>query len=179
MKRLLAALTLVALTAAPALASPTSDVTDAMIKLGTAKSYHLNVTSRGQTVDVDFVKPDKQHVTVTGMEFIKLGAAMYTKMGGTWQKFAVPGVADRITGMFDGAIKNATGHPENLVVVDLGPKVVSGLPLHAYSIKDKDASVASTVYLDGRGTPVRLETNDGTTLVISKINDPIEIDAPI
>jgi outer membrane lipoprotein-sorting protein len=180
MKRLLCALALVVFSAAPALADPKSDVTGAMVTLGTAKSYHVMVNSHGQTGDIDMVKPDKMHVVFGPMEMIKIANASYMKMNGSWQKFSMPGVSERLTGMYEGVLKNATSHVDDLIVTDLGNKVVDGVPLHAYTLKNKDSTVApSTVYLDGKGMPVRMDTSDGTVVHFSKINDPITIDAPM
>jgi outer membrane lipoprotein-sorting protein len=180
MKRLLCALALVAFSVAPALADPKSDVTGAMVTLESAKSYHVTVNSHGQTGDIDMVKPDKMHVVFGPMEMIKIANTSYMKMNGSWQRFAIPGVSERLTGMYEGVLKNATSHVDDLIVTDLGNKVVDGVPLHGYTLKNKDSTVApSTVYLDGKGMPVRMDTNENTVVHFSKINEPIAIDAPM
>lgn len=179
MKRLLWTLALIAFSAAPALASPASDVQGAMIMLGTAKSYHVTFTAKGKTGDIDVVKPDKMHVVMPPMEMVKIGDTSYMKMGGTWRKFTIPGMSEQITSMYEGAIHKVSSHADDVVVTDLGSKVVDGASLHAYVVKNKDAKEPTTVYIDGRGEPARLETADGTVVRFSKINDPIAIDAPI
>ena len=179
MKRMLCALALIAFSAAPALASPQSDVQGAMMTLGSAKSYHINFSSHGKTGDIDIVKPDKMHMIVSPMEMIKIGNASYMKLGGSWRKFEIPGVSEQITGMYEGAIRNATSHADQLIVVDLGNKVVDGIPMHAYSLKNKETNEPSTVYLDSKGEPVRMETVHSTVIKFSKFNEPIAIDAPL
>jgi hypothetical protein len=179
MKRLLCALALVAVTTAPVLASPQSDVEGAMIGLGTAKSYHISVTGKGRTADIDMVKPGKMHLTAGPMEMIKIDNTSYMKLNGTWQKFAIPGVSDQITSMYEGAIKNATSHPDELVVTDVGNTVVDGVPLHGYTVKTKNQATPFTTYLDSKGLPVRMDAADGTVIHFSKINEPIAIDAPM
>jgi hypothetical protein len=177
MKRLLCALALVVATAAPAFATPLADVDAAMLALGHAKTFHLTFTSHGQSGDVDIVQPGKAHFTFGPFEVIKIDSVTYVKMGGGWKQFTLPGMG-RITDLYEGAIRTASHPSDNMTVVDLGPKTVDGVALHAYTFKHKDQTVPTTLYIDGKGLPALVETDDGSLIRFSNIDGPITIDAP-
>jgi hypothetical protein len=181
MKRLLFAVALIAATAVPALADPTNDLKNAMLNLAKATSYHMEADIKGKTVDVDMMPPGKLHMTMgSSMEMIKIDSDMYLKMGGSWRKFNIPGM-DQMTQMFTSRIESASHPASDMTVVDLGPKVVDGVPLHGYNVKSKagDKEFGSTMYVDGGGMLVRIETPDNGVIRISKFNQPIAIVAPI
>lgn len=179
MKRLLLVLALVAATRFPVLADSTTDLKNAMLNLAKATSYHVTATVKGHEVDADMMPPAKIHVTASGMEMIKIDSEMYLKMGGSWRKFAIPGM-DQMTQMFTGQLESAKHPATDMIVTDLGPKIVDGVPLHGYSVRSKsDAHAASTMYIDGAGNIVRIEAPDGGVITISKFNAPMTIDAPV
>ena len=178
MKRLLCALALVVFAAAPAWADPKSDLASSMIQFSKATSFHMSATSRGKTVEVDMVKPGKVHIVVAPMEMIKIDNTMYVKMGGTWRQFTLPGM-DRIADMYQGALDKSTHPTDDMVVVDLGMKTVEGATLHAYTIKNKGDTGPTTLYIDDKGFPARVETSDGSVVRFSNINGPIAINAPV
>lgn len=72
---------------------------------------------------------------------------------------------------------------ENFTATDLGMKTVGGSSLHAYLVKNKDASKPATMYFDSAGMLARIEIDGdkgGTTAIVySKYNAPIKIEAPI
>jgi hypothetical protein len=178
MHRLLAVLTLLVLAVRPAFADPTTDVRNAMIALGRATSYHINVTSEGRTMDGDVVNPGKMHLVVAPMEMIVIDKTTYVKMQGTWRQFSMPG-ADRMTAPI-ARVQNLAKSGEQAQVTDLGPKTVDGVALHAYLVKPADGS-PSTVYLDDQGRIVRIESNEGgamSVVRISNYNAPVTIEAP-
>jgi hypothetical protein len=177
MNRLLAALVLLIALAAPAAATPLSDVSSAMMAIGQAKTFHIAFTSHGQSGDVDIVQPGKAHLTFGPIEVITIESATYVKMGGSWRQYTIPGV-DRITGMYESVIRRASHPTAEMTVVDLGSKTVDGIVLHAYTFKHKDESVPTTLYLDGKGLPALVETDDGSMIRFSNINSPITINAP-
>ena len=179
MKRLLFALALVVATAVPALADPTADLRNAMINFGKLTSYHMEATAKGYSIEMDMMPPARMHVTAAGMEAIKIDGDMYVKMGETWRKFNFPGI-EQMANLYKGAI-DAASHPRtDMVVDDLGPKVVDGVPLHGYSVTDKDHPKAgATLYLDGSGNIVRIVPAEGGMVKLSKFNAPMSIVAPI
>jgi hypothetical protein len=177
MKRLLGALVLSLALIAPAAATPLSDVSNAMMALGQAKTFHIALTSHGQSAEVDIVQPGKAHLTYGPFEVITIGGTTYAKIGGGWRQYAIPGIG-RITGLYESAIRRASHPTAEMTVVDLGSKTIDGVVLHAYTFKHKDESVPTTLYLDGKGLPARVETEDGSLIRFSDINGPITIDAP-
>ena len=177
MRRFLCALALVAFGAAPALADPKSDLIAAMAQFGKANSYHITAVAKGRTMEADMALPAKMHVYSGPMEMIKIDQTMWIKAGSNWQKLnlaALPG-GDQIMGAFNGAIATAHTAPDDMVVSDLGMKSPEGAPLHAYSITNKAGKSPSTVFLDGSGALVRVESTDGTVVKFSRYNaiDPI------
>jgi hypothetical protein len=179
MKRLLFALALVGATAAPALADPTADLSRAMMNLGAAKSYHVEVTAKGMSMEIDAMPPARMHMTGGPMEVIKIDNDTYVKMGETWRKFNFPGI-EQVAGMYKGAIDTASHPTADMVVTDLGPKNIDGIALHAYTMTDKEHPKASaTFYLDGGGNLARIQPTEGGIIKITKINVPVTIVAPI
>jgi hypothetical protein len=177
MKRLLCTLVLIAAMAVPALADPKSDVGNAMLALDKASSYHMSIAARGRSVEADFVKPGKMHVTVGPMEIIKIDTDTYVKINGSWKKFAFPGM-DQMTDMFAGMIAQAHHTDTDITITDLGMTTLEGAQLHAYSSKNKSGTIAVTIYVDANGYPARLENADGV-LKFTNINGPMTIVAPI
>jgi hypothetical protein len=179
MKRLLFALALVAATAVPALADPTADLSHAMQNLGRATSYHIQFTAKGMSLDIDAMPPQKMHMTGGPMEVVKIDNDTYVKMGETWRKFNIPGI-EQMTGMYKTTIDAASHPTADMIVTDLGPKVVDGVPLHGYTWTDKEHPKASaTFYLDGGGNISRIQPTEGGVIRITKINAPMTIVAPI
>jgi len=179
--RWLATLALIVVSAAPALADATADVKNAFLTLARASSYHIAATTAGgQTMSGDFVNPGKMHITAGPMEMIVIDTETFVKMQGAWHQFAFPG-ADRMTGPFAHIQSYVKAH-ENLAAIDLGPKVVDGTTLHAYSVRGGGTDHAATVYVDSSGNLVRIDSADsaGTTVIrFSNVNGPITIVAPI
>ncbi len=177
--RIIALLALVALTTAPALADPKSDVTTALVGLSHATSFHFNVVSHGRTVDGDVVNPGKLHLVTSPVELIVIDGTTYVKIHDAWHKFTIPGT-DRMTGAISYAQDFAKTHGD-LNVTDLGTKLVDGTSLHAYAVKSSGSTKPVTVYLDGSGTLVRMDTgdNDPSAITFSNFNAPVTIVAPI
>jgi len=180
MRRLLVASLVAAVTATSALASPTDDVTNALLALGKASSYHLVVqTSKGQKMDGDVVRPDKMHLTMGPMEMISLSDATYVKMNGSWMKMPQP-MPQMQSGAF--SYVNTLGRsPKDVSVEDLGPKSADGAGYHAYKVTPSGGK-PSTVYIDGAGVVARIDVTDpdGTSIVrFSNFNAPVNIVAPI
>ena len=66
-----------------------------------------------------------------------------------------------------------------MVVTDLGMKSPDGVPLHAYMVRNKAGKSPATIYLDRRGTLVRIDNTDGTSVKFSKFNAHIDIQPPM
>jgi hypothetical protein len=179
MKRLFLALVLLVAVAAPAAADPKGDIIAAALNLSKATSYHMNITSQGHTVDIDFVPPGKMHMMAGPMEAITIPPATWVKFNGSWHQFTFPGV-DRMTSLVQGTIsgvKSASSSPDDVSVTDLGMKTVEGTPLHAYTVQNKSNTTVSTVYLDTNGMLTRVETGDAVAK-FTNFNAPITIEPP-
>jgi hypothetical protein len=179
--RFLAIVALVALTAAPALADPTSDLKNAMIALASAKSYHLSLTTAGgHTAEGDVVNPGRVHLIAGPMDVIVIDKTTYVKIQGAWHQFAMPGM-DRMMGPV-AMVQNFAKSHDDMIVTDLGPKTVDGTLLHAYSVKNAGSAKNAVIYLDAAGLPARIENTDSEGLNVvkfSNFNGPISIDPPV
>jgi hypothetical protein len=178
MKRLLCALALFAFATAPALADPKSDIMAAMINLQKAGTYHMTINMKNQKMEADMALPSKMHMVMAQMEMIKIDSTMWIKIGGQWRQMNIPN-ADQLTATISGAMDAAKGSPDDLVVTDLGVKTPAsgGAPMHAYSMMNKAGKSPATVFLDG-SVVKEIDTNDGTSMVISKIGVPVDISPP-
>lgn len=170
MKRLLFVLALVAFAAAPALADPKSDVGAAMLSFGKATSYHMDVSSKGQTMSVDFApSPNKMHMSSAQFEVIRIDDSMWVKTGGKWQK--LPAIAGaQVTAGVNNALATVKSTQEDATITNLGMKVpaTGGAPLHAYSVTTKSGTQA-TIFLDG-ATLIETDTTDGSSVRFSNFN---------
>lgn len=174
--RLLATLSIVAATSAPAFADANSDVHNAMIAFGKLRSYHMDMTIRGKPATVDVVNPGQTHVVMPQIESYTIGQTTYVKLNGTpWRKY--PGSANPAT--FGDLAKKMDAHGADYVATDLGTRVVDGAQLHAYQVKKKASGKDdSKIFLDSQGRVARIEA--GTAVMrVSKFNEPITIRAPI
>jgi hypothetical protein len=173
LKQFLTAIALVASTAAPVLADPTGDIQNAMIAFTKLSSYHMEIaTGTGQTIVSDYASPGRYHTIAAGTEAIIVGPTMYLKLNGAWQK--LPGSMGPMTDYS----KNITKHPRGIVVTALGPRIVGGAPLRAYRVVDTATHKPSTIFLDGSGRLVRMETGS-IVMTISRFNAPVSIHAPM
>jgi hypothetical protein len=176
MKRLIATAVLVAFAAAPALADPKSDLLAAFTKFNLAKSYHMSMTSKSGTAEMDFAPPSKIHMKMPQGEMIKIDQTMWMNTGGTWRKFTIPGM-DQIVSNYTGMATVTKGQPDDFTVTDLGIKSPDGAPLHAYSVVNKSMNSPSTIYVDAGGNVVRMEDNKGDIMRISQVNS-VDIEPP-
>jgi hypothetical protein len=179
MKRFLCALALFAFAAAPALADPKSDIIAAMINLQKAGTYHMTINAKNnQKMEADMALPAKMHMYSPQMEMIKIDNTMWVKIGGQWRQMNIPNV-ETMTASMTGPMEMARGQADDLVVTDLGMKTPNsgGPPLHAYSMTNKAGKSPATVFLDG-GIVREIDSNDGTSMVISKIGVPVDISPP-
>lgn len=181
MRRSLVAAAIVLASATGAFATPSDDVGHAFIALGAATSYHVAIQARGQTMDIDMLKPNKIHMMTAQMEMISIAGAAYVKVNGTWMKLPAA-MPQQMQNVGFGYVQTlANSKPNDVTVEDLGPKSVDGATYHAYKVTPKDGKV-SNVYLDGSGVIARCDVTDrsGTSIIrFSKFNAPISIDAPI
>ncbi len=178
---LIATAALVLASATSAFATPSDDVANAFMGLGTATSYHLAIqTSRGQTMDIDVAKPNKMHMTMAQMEMISIAGGTYVKVNGNWMKLPAP-MPQMQSAAFGYVQALSNTKPSDVTVDDLGSKSVDGGTYHAYKVTAKDGKPA-TLYVDGSGVIARCDVIDqsGTSIVrFSKFNAPVSIEAPI
>jgi len=173
MNRLFAAIGLVVATAAPALANANDDVKNAMTVLIKASSYHMDIAgAHGMLASADVENPGRSHTYSPEAESIVVNGTMYMKMHGTWQK--LPGNMGQMPSPADFTKSMA---PNAFAATDLGPRLVGGVMLRAYNVTNTKKQ-SSTIYLDGSGRPVRIES-DTTVIRISKFNAPMNIRAPL
>jgi len=165
-----------------AFADPAGDLKNGMIAFHKLSSYHMTVTSRGKTIEGDFVAPDRMHVTVAGREVIRIGSTTYFNANGSWMKISAPGASAMMFGPVDD-VRNVGAHPNDMIVTDLGPKTAGGISYHAYSVRSSSSPSASICYLDRDGMLARVESTgaDGSisTVLFSRFNAPVKIDAPV
>jgi hypothetical protein len=170
---------LVLVTAAPALADPTSDLEGAFVKLAAAKSYRVSTAMpSGPAMKIEIVNPGRSHSLMDGMEIIVIDNTTYTKMGGKWQKQTSPVAAGSGASM---AQPYATPGPGS-TIRDLGMKTVAGASLHAYAVQKSASAPTGTIFVDGNGMVARMEAPGprGTIVMsFSDFNAPISIVAPI
>ena len=139
-------------------------------------SYHMSVTSpRGGNIEADMVKPDKMRVITNGMESIVVGSTMYMKMGGKWTKMNVPGIW---SSPID-AVKQLQSRHADYTSVDLGMRVVGGVPYHAYRVTDAKKHTSETVFVDSAGRLGRVEASGGTVVTFSKYGETVSIQPPM
>ena len=138
-------------------------------------SYHLTMTTPGSdTVETDFVKPDKMHIVMKGVESIVIGSTMYVKMSGKWQKMDAKGLwsnpADAVKLM-------QTAHAD-YTSVDLGMSTAGGVPYHAYRVTDTKRHTSETIFIDAAGRLGRMEVR-GSVITFSKYGEAFSIQPPM
>jgi hypothetical protein len=174
LKPLLVALVLVVATTAPAFADPGADLKNAMIAFTKLTSYHMEMRSAHGVVSADFVNPGRYHTFASKSESIVVNNTMYLKLNGAWRKYPVGSAV----GLQPNFTKTLASHHGDIVVTDLGSRIVGGAALHAYGVKNATTQKIETMFLDGSGRITRIET--GTTIIsISRFNAPMTIQAPI
>jgi hypothetical protein len=168
---------------APAFATPTDDVKNALIALGQATSYHMVIESNGKSGEGDWVAPDKMDMTFGTTEIIRIGTTSWVHVQGHWMQVPAAAAGSMGAGMNSG-ITSAQGMASNakdVTVTDLGMKTVGGVSLHAYSVVQKGESSPQIVYVGSDGRVARIEhaTSSGTSsITFSKFNQPATISAP-
>lgn len=123
-------------------ADPKADISSAANKFIALQSFSAKMEGLGQTEiksQVDYVAPDRFHVTYTGgtgagMELIMIGNQTYMKSGGAWSKSPVasgsstPTLRDSFT---EEGLKTLTEPKFE------GEETVDGKPAYVYSFKNK------------------------------------------
>lgn len=119
---------------------PKAAVIAASRKLIDLKSFSAKMNGMGQTEikqQVDYVAPDKYHVTyqggnAAGMELIMIGGDMYMKTGGKWTK--TPANASTIPNLRDSFTEE--GLKSLAEVKSEGEDIADGKPAYVYSYKN-------------------------------------------
>jgi hypothetical protein len=167
----------VVLAAAPALAGPTDDVRNAMLKLAGESSYEMTFSGRANGM-MDIIKPDTMHMRMNDMEMMRVSNATYMKAGARgWRK--LPDAMAAGVAQASDRMREIAKTPDAFTATDLGMRTVGGQPLHAYSVVQKDGT-KTTVYLGSDGRVRRIETGkDDTAVTFSKFNQIAPIRAPM
>ncbi len=186
MRRLVpAALFVLALTA-PAFAAPVDDVKSAMLKLARAHAYHVAIDGGSRAAELDFIKPDRVHMTSGPMEMVSIPPTTWVKVNGNWMKLNVPnGSGPMSAGMSPVSRAQAIAdHPETMVTVtDRGTTTVDGVLLHMYVVQQNGDAKPMTLGVGPDGYPRTIESTDASgktsRVRFSQFDDPaIVIAAP-
>jgi len=177
------AFVLAASLAAPAFATPTDDVKNALIALGQATSYHMVIESNGKTGEGDWVAPDKMEMTFGPTEIIRIGTTSWVHVHGQWMQLPASAASSMGAGATGGVTEaqSMAANAKDVTVTDLGMKTVGGATFHAYSVTQKGDSSPRIIYVGGDGRVARIEhaTASGTSSIsFSKFNQPATITAP-
>jgi hypothetical protein len=169
--------------AAPAFATPTDDVKNALIALSQATSYHLVIDSNGKTGEGDWVAPDKMQMTFGPTEIIRIGTASWVHVQGHWMQVPAAAAGSMGAGATSGVsqAQNMAANAKDVTVTDLGMKTVGGATMHAYSVVQKGETSPQIVYVgsDGRVQRIERTTSAGTSsITFSKFNQPATISPP-
>ncbi|HZO94910.1 MAG TPA: hypothetical protein VFB22_14295 [Candidatus Baltobacteraceae bacterium] len=169
----------------PAFAAPADDVKAAMLKLAHAHAYHVTIAggAGGGGMEMDFVRPDRIHMTNGAMEMIRVGATMWVKVNGSWMQIPMQGGAMGARGgpaAASASVSQAQAladHPEEIATVtDRGPKLVDGETLHVYDVQQSGSSGTLTIFVGADGFPHAMETVDKQGKVshmrFSRFDDP-------
>jgi len=180
--RLVALVALLAL-AGTALGSA-ADAYDTVVRsarsLEKVRSVHLHRESQsGPSVDIDYVGPDRYHITSGATELIWIGRVQYVREGGQWvaQESQVEPPFDR------SVIEDAIGVLQKATIKEAGAAKLGSVSTHRYEIKTPDHASATVWIGDLDGFTYRIENRkpDGTfdsTLTYSNFNAPLVIGAP-
>ena len=163
-------------------------VADALSALSSYRIHGEMKDDNGKTVSysMEFVKPDRQHMTVTtadqSFETISVGTATYVKMGGTWTKS--PTGADTVGSMvpfsnaddITNAFKEGATSGEKLVkgAVDS----VDGVQCQEWTSTAADSNNTQACIGLSDSLPHRFSTPEGD-ISFSDFNAPLKIEAPI
>jgi hypothetical protein len=169
--------------AAPAFASPTDDVKNALIALSQATSYHMVIESNGKTGEGDWVAPDKMELTFGPTEIIRIGTTSWVHVQGRWMQLPASAASSMGAGSTSGLTEaqGMAANAKDVTVTDLGMKTVGGASFHAYSVVQKCQTTPQIIYVGGDGRVARIEhaTSTGTSsITFSKFNQPATISPP-
>lgn len=174
MRYALAAMALTALTTPPARADVPAALASAVAATQQATSFHVSITAATGNTEADIVEPDRIHSVSAKSELIAIGPTLYVKIGGAWRQ--IPGGGTQLAPM--NVARQIASHLPDITATDLGMKTVDGQTLHDFHTNDPKLKQTSTVYIDGSGRIVRVDT--GTTIVrLTKFNESVTISAPM
>jgi hypothetical protein len=186
----------------PAAADPTTPITSSTSPVDAlgrsiraqldAKSYRVRIMSiapniKGETI-VEYVAPDRIHMTNPISELIAVGSETYTRQAqGPWQKapldareivatFRDPKLLDQLTNNYD--------------ITFIGPDAIDGAPMMVYEYSPKPtSSVPQTgktkIWIGAQDSlPKKVEVQTGsnnsvTTIIYSDYNSDIKIELPV
>ncbi|MBV8601496.1 MAG: hypothetical protein JO359_08030 [Candidatus Eremiobacteraeota bacterium] len=185
MQRFAAALVLFAALGRAAYADPGHDAMRAVAAaFSAAHSFRgtVIVPSGGQ-LQIDFVAPDRYRMRMPMGEVVVIGGTTYMNVSGQWMQLAsrAPGAKDALANLR--APAGTTAALDRAKVVDLGPAMLDGRPMHRWKIETTldGGPVTSTMWVGRDNLPYRNEivSNKGrATVLYSGYNSPIAISAP-
>jgi hypothetical protein len=173
-------LALVAATAAPTAANPNDDLMHAADKFAAAKTFHATMTAGARVSEIDYVAPDRFHMTMPSSESYVIGSTMYVKAGGSWMKLPMPGL-QTMTDQLRGPAQ-IRAHIASVTVTDKG--IDADGHKYAYDVKESGYTGHVVTWIgladglphkmvvtpEGKGSPV--------TVVYSRYNEPITVAPP-
>jgi hypothetical protein len=163
------------------------EIRNVMERFFSLKSYHVDMDTStpkgGQTMDVDFVAPDRYRLkTPMGTQYV-IGDTMYMTMNGAITKVPLP--RGEMTGYRDPV--RLEENKATMTVRLLGNEAVDGQMAKKYRILNtRPHPSESTLWVGADGYPLKIEvTGDAngqvarTSIHYSRFNDPaIRIDPP-
>ena len=172
---------------------PSEPVQAARQAVGQVSSYRITgviMPKDGGKMDmqIEYVAPDRMRVTMRGddadqnMEMVAIGNATYVNVGGTWMK-----QEGGLTGMDGGTLlqtldlTDLVQEMEGGTLTRQGTEVVDGEPCVVYDYRRPDGS--GKIWVGARDNLVRkiegMDDNSTFTMLVTDINKPIDIKAPI
>lgn len=175
-------------------ASPLDSLAKSMRAQLASKSFRARISSSSQTIPgetvVEFVAPDRLHLTNPISELIAVGSETYTRQGnGPWQK--APISANEMAAKFrDPKLIDELDKNYNVTLV--GPDTLDGVPMMVYEYMPKNPSPQTPagktkVWIgadDSLPRKIEVESEVGgqkstTTIMYSDYNSDIKINLPV
>ncbi len=177
---LFASLTILATVPAPA--DTTGDMAAMWQAFASVHSFHDDITTPRGSIAMDFVAPDKYHMTMNGqMQLIKIGSDMWMNMGGAWQH--MPAVGAMVQRPMDMA-RNAGmqgGGASDYAITDDGTAMLGGVLAHKYHMVSKSNGNVVEMWVV-KNLPVQVQTSGSegaATIKYSQYNSVPDITPPV
>ncbi len=173
--------------------NPLDAITRAFRGAGGVKSFRVRMiipaTSNrpATTMNIAYALPDRYHMSGPEFEAILIGATMYIKVGGAWQKISSPEFKDLFNFSDPKKLERDLGVSTNIQLV--GPEVLDGTPTLVYQYSTSLAGPPPSTYTSkvwigvADNLPRKVESTSAagvkTTIIYYDYNANIVINAPI